>query len=246
MSVIQETVRNALVFRDNGLAHRWYDALGPGVSKYLQEFVSLPIDDTTHDPTEWTCTIVEAGGGGDSTANLTDYAGGALLITTDNAENDGYKMQLGHASTGAGESVKFDGDYPTYLGIRFAINDVDQVDALFGFCITDTTCLDAVSDGMYFRTVDESALLYFVTEKDSIESATSVATLVDDAYIVAEFLYLDGTVTAYINGVEMTSTAKTAATFPDNEELRLTIEVLTGEATANTCTIDWIKYIHVR
>lgn len=242
---LTKSVHNALVYYDSDLTHRWYDAVGAGVVKYLQDFVYWPVDDTTHDPTEWTNTIVEAGGG-DSTADLTDEAGGALLITTAANENDGYKMQLGHGSGGAGENVKLDGDYPLYFGIRFKVNDADQTDVLFGFSLTDTSCLDAADTGVYFRSVDESATLYFVTEKDTVESATSVATLADDTYIVAEALFLNGTITAYVNGVEVTSTSNSASTFCDNEEMRLTLEFLTGEAVANTMSVDWARFIYIR
>lgn len=240
--VTQATVRNALVFQDSTYSHRWYDAFGPGVVKYLQEFVYWPKDDSTGDPTEWTLNITE-GGAGSSTAVITDQAGGALLITTDNQEDDGWQMQLGQA---AGENVKFDGAYPLYFGIQFQLNDVTQTDCLFGLCVTDTDCLGAVTDGMYFRSVDASALLYFVTEKDSVESATAVATMVDATDVIAEFYFDGSTVHAYINNSEVTSTANSATTFCNNEELRLTIEYLTGEAVANNCTIKWLRMIHIR
>ena len=246
MSVQAHAVNNALVYRDHTHTHRWYDAFGQYVTKYLQEFVAWPVDDTTHDPTEWTVTVVEAGAG-DSVVTVADHAGGALLITTAANENDGYKMQLGHGAAGAGENVDLSGVYPLYCGIEFAINDVDQTDFLFGVAVTDTTVLDGVTDGLYFRSVDGSAVLNFVTEKDSVESAVAVATLADDTYILAEFLYdTDGTVYAYINGSEVTSTHRTAATFPNDELMRLTLEFLTGEAVANTCTVRWMKMIHIR
>lgn len=241
-------VNNAMVARDNIYTHRWYDAFGQRVSKYLFDGTHWRVDDATHDPQEWTVTIVETGGGGDSTANLTDVAGGALLITTDNATNDGYKMQLGHGSTGAGENVDLSVRNPLYCGIEFAINDVDQTDFLFGVCVTDTSCLDGVDTAMYFRSVDEDADLYFVTEKDTVENATLVATMTDDTYITAEFLFDGGTVRAYIDGTEVAAAATlaTAATFPNDELMRLTQEFLTGENVANTCTVRWLRMIHIR
>ena len=45
MSVETATINNALVYRDATLSHRLYDAYGPGVYKYLTEFVNLPVDD---------------------------------------------------------------------------------------------------------------------------------------------------------------------------------------------------------
>jgi hypothetical protein len=242
MAIVQEAVRNALVFRDNVYTHRWFDAFGENVTKYTLNTAGCPTDDTTGMPTEWTNTLVNG-----STFAHTDVAGGAVLLTTDTAENDGIKLQLGDELAGAGESIDLSARYPLYCGIDFAINDVDQTDFLFGVSLTDTTVLDGADTAMYFRSVDESAALYFVTEKDTVESATAVATMADGAYITAEFLYgVDGTVRAYINGTEQTSTADSAATFPNDELMRLTLEFLTGEAIANTCTIRWLRMIHIR
>lgn len=231
-----------LVIRDDDRPWRLYDGWGPNVTKYIQDFATIPSDDTSGDPTEWEVTVVEVGAG-TSTAVVTDRAGGALLVTTAGNEDDGWSMQLGAA---AGESVLFDGGYPCYVGIRFAINDVDQTDILFGLSVTDTAMLGGVTDGIYFRSVDESATLSFVLEKDSVESTTTAATLVDGVYITCEFYYDGQYVTAYVNGSEIAKVADTSTSFPDNEEMRLSFEFLTGEATANTCTIEWMRFVYVR
>ena len=242
MTVETLAVNNALVYRDNIYTHRWLDAFGENVVKYIQDFATLSMDDTTTDPTEWVVTVVEVGAG-TSNAILTDQAGGALKITTAGNEDDGWSMQLGQA---AGESVKLDGRYPLYVGCKFKINDVDQTDVLFGVAVTDTALLGGVTDGLYFRSVDASAVLNFVAEKDSVESSTAAATLADDTYIVAEYLYYLDTVTAYINGVSIGSITTTSTSFPNDEEMRLSFEFLTGEAVANTCTVEWLKMIHIR
>lgn len=244
MSVLTKSVRDGLVAYDSTYTHRWYEAVGDNVFKFLTHFVRLPVDDTTGDPVEFVNTVTEVGAG-NSTAVLTDEGMGALLITTAGNENDGYQMQLGGA--GGGECVSFAARYPTYFGIRFKINDVDQTDCLFGLCVTDTDCLGAVTDGMYFRSVDESAALYFVAEQNSVESASAVATLADDTWVIAEFLYdTDGTVDVYVNGSLAVSLADSDENFPNDELLRLTMEFLTGEAVANTCTIDWVRLIQIR
>jgi hypothetical protein len=240
MSVETVTVQKALVFRDAEYTHRWYDAIGPGVVKYINEFIGPPSDDSSGDMTEWNITVVEVGG--TSTHVVTDLEGGALLITCAGNEDDGVNLQLGAT---AGENVALLPGQHCYFGVEFAINDVDQFDAMFGVNVTDTTALTAPVDGVFFRTVDESAVLNFVTVKDSVESATAVATLVDNTYITAEFLFDGSTVSAYINGGLISTTANSAATFPDNELLRLTLAVLSGEATANTCTIKWVRLIHL-
>jgi len=245
-NITTKNLRSAIAFYDPDACdgNRLYDAIGPSIVKYLNEFSHMPVDDTTHDPSSWTNTIVEEGA--DSTAVVTDIARGALLITCAGNDNDGYNMQLGHGHGGAGENVAFDGPYPTYFGIKFKINDVDQTDHAFGLCITDTSAATAVSDGMYFRSVDESAVLYFVAEKDSLETVSAVATMADDTWITAEFYY-DGTdVMAYIDGNLEVTVSNSDANFPNDELLRLTIALLSGEATANTCTIDWVRLIHIR
>jgi len=243
MATETTTVKEALVYRSHEFTHRWYDAFGPKVAKFITSFERLPCDDTTNDPTEFINTITEAGAGV-STAVVDDVAGGGLIITTAANEDDGYQMQLGVANSG--EWVSFAYDYPCYFGIEFQINDVDQTDCLFGLSVTDSDVLGATTDGMYFRSVDGSALLYFVTEKNSVEGATAVATLSDAVDVTAEFYFDGSTVYHYINGVNTGSTANSDATFPNDELLRLTMEFLTGEAVANTCKIKWVRLIQIR
>jgi hypothetical protein len=242
MAVEQVSIHNALVVRDNVLTHRWYDAFGEGVAKYVTSFTSLPADDQTTDPTEFVFTTVEVGG--TSTAVLADVAGGALLITCAGNEDDGVSLQLGNANSG--EWLDLSLKHPTYFGVQFQINDVDQTDVFFGAAVTDTAILGGVTDSIGFRSVDESAVLYFLLEQDSVESTTAVATMTDAADIVAEFLYLDGNVEVFINGVSVLTVADTDTNFPNDELMRLSLEFLSGEATANTCTVKWLRLIQIQ
>ena len=246
-NVATKNIKSALAFYDADQCggNRLYDAIGPGIVKYMNEFSHLPVDDQTHDPSEFTVTVVEVGTG-NTTAVVTDLAGGALLITCADDDNDGYKMQLGHGHGGAGENVGLSGNYPTYFGIRFQGGDVTNSDFLFGLFVTDTTALDGGTDGMYFRSVDASAVLYFVMEKDSLETVSAVDTLADDTWVTAEFYYDGSDVMAYINGTLEATISASDANFPNNELMRLTMEFLTGEDVANTCTIDWVRLIHIR
>ena len=242
-------VRDALVVRDNWYYWRWYDAIGRGVVKHTNYFTSFPVDNATGDGTEWMVTITEAGGGGDSTHTLTDTAGGGLLITTDNQALDGINMQLGAA---AGECIDLSRDYPLSFAAAFSINDVDQTAVFAGVGITDTDWTGGLTDGMYFRSIDGSADLYFVTEQDSVENATLVATMTDNTSITCEFLYYHYAdtgpqVRVFIDRAEVSAarTLATAATFPDDELMRLSFEFTTGEATANTCQLDYLGFIHI-
>jgi hypothetical protein len=243
MTVEQVQIRDHLVMRDDANTWRWFSAVGPNATQYVTQFQSLPADDSTTDPTEFVNTITE-NGAGVSTAVMTDLAGGGLIITTAAQDGDGYQMQLGNANSG--EWVNLAGDYPLYFGVEFALNDATQTDCLFGFAVTDSDVLGGVTDGLYFRKVDASTALNFVLEKDSVESATSVATLADDTYVTAEFFYFDRSVKAYIDGTLMATVADSSASFPNDELMRLTMEFLTGENVANTCTIKWIRLIQIR
>ena len=151
--------------------------------------------------------------------------------------------QLGNANSG--EFVSFASDYPCYYAVRFQLSDVDQMDCFFGVAVTDTALLGGVTDGIYFRSVDESAVLNFVIEKDSIESTTAVATLADATDIVCEW-YFDGEqITAYVNNVQVAQIARTDASFPNDELMRLSFEVLSGEAVANTCLVKEMRLIQI-
>lgn len=228
-------VNGNLVYYDTH-QERWLDAIGPNVVKYINQFTSLPTDDTTGDPTEFTMTVVEAGAGGDSTAVLNTVEGGELLITTDNAENDGVSLQL------KGEAFKLEADKPAYFGVRLKVSEATQSDFLVGLCITDTALLGGLSDGVYFRKVDAATDIAFVLEKDSTETSTNEATA-DTSFHIYEF-YFDGTnCQPYIDGVAGT---QVSANLPDDEALTPSIEFLTGAASAETMNVDWIRAIQLR
>jgi len=108
------------------------------------------------------------------------------------------------------------------------MSDVTQADALVGFCVTDTTCLDGVDTAVYFRNVDASAVLSFVLEKDTLETTTAVATMVDATDIEVEMFYWGSNIYAYVDGVLMATIADTDTNFPNDELLRLTFEFLDG------------------
>ena len=152
-------------------------------------------------------------------------------------------MQLGAT---AGENVKLNGVYPLYLCLKFAINDVDQTDLLYGVAVTDTDCLGGVTDGLYIRSVDESAVLSLVMEKDSVETVAPMQTMVDGTIYTVEVYYDGSSVFGYVDGTQVVELLDDAPTFPNDEDMRLTFEFLTGEAVANTCTVYEMRMIHLR
>lgn len=238
MSLHTQYINGALVYYDP-TRQRWVDAIGVNVIKYIQDFVSLPVDDTTGDPTEFTITVVEVGAG-DSTAALDTSAGGKLIITTAANEDDGLNMQL------KGEAFKLESAKPCYFGIKLQVSDATQSDLLVGLCITDTTLLGGMTDGVYFECLDGSTDINFVLEKNSTEttSASAVGTLANATDVTLEFLW-DGTyVNCYVDGVEQTRLAIT--NLPDDEVLTPSIHFLAGEAAAKTCSVEWLRVIQLR
>jgi len=241
MTIIGEQINGAWVARDSDPAHRWYDAVGPNVCKCLEEFVNTPFS-AANQMAGWLATLIQDGGNSTLAALVAGSPGGELLITSDIGDNDGYNGQL------LGEAFIFNARYPTYFGCRFKLAEVLQCDAAAGLIITDTTVLlDGATNGLYFRKNDESATLYLVAEKASLETVIGVATLVNNTYVTAEYLYTGGVVYVYINGVQVAELADSDPNFPDTEYLTPSLCLLTGEAVnVKTMTVDWIRCIQIQ
>ena len=214
---------------------RLVEAYGNNVHKFVTDFTSMPVDDTTGDPTEYTVTVVEVGDG-DSTMKLkSDAQGGWLRIEAAGNENDGAQMVL------KGESFKLTSGDKLYFNTRILMDEVTQSDMLIGLVIGgNTTLLGGMTDGIYFRTVDGSAAMTFVTEKDSTETSTAAATLVAATTYYLSFV-CDGasTVDAYVNG---TKVASHTTNLPDDEALTVGIAYLNGAAQASKgLEVDYVK-----
>jgi hypothetical protein len=193
---------------------------------------------TTTDPRGWTTTVVEAGSG-TTEWDVNNTAGRVGTITCAANENDGGSYQL------LGENIELTSDQDVYVGAKLKINDVDQTDLFFGLAVTDTALLGGVADAVYFESVDGSASISTVTEKDSTETQNdSAGTLADDTDILLEF-YFDGSSSSVYFFIDGSLVNTHTANIPDDEALRLTIEFLTGEATANTCDVQFMRVIQI-
>lgn len=232
MSVHSSYIAGSLAFWQ-GHRKRIVDAIGTDVVKYIDDFVRADPDAAWDD---WTVTRVE-GGAGESTIAAGDAGNGTMLLTTDAAENDGLNCQL------LGESFKFETGKPLYFGARIqGINDVDQTDLFIGLAITDTDILGGVTDRIGFESLDETAALSFVIEKDNAQTTVSaIGTLVDATAVILEFFWDGAALEVFVDGVSVSVPAVT--NLPNDEELRVSVHFLTGETTANTCHIDWIRCI---
>lgn len=228
-------VNGNLAFYNNN-RHRLIDAIGLDVVKFEDDFIvfkSAAADALVG----WTVTLVE-GGSGETTVATQDGAGGELLITTDNAENDGANLQVIKESFGLLASTR-----NVYFGIRMKSGEATQSDFLVGLCITDTDLLGGMTDGVYFRKVDGSTSVAAVTEKNSTETETTgVLTFAADTYYILEFYFVGATVYFYVDGVLV---ATHTTNIVDDELLTPSIHFLTGNAAAETMTVDWVRAIQI-
>ncbi len=205
-------------------------------------FVPYPSDQTyymyhndffTYNSGDWTITTTEAGSGNASEA-VTSSAGGALLITNDDADNDLDFLQL------KGEGFKLSTSKNAYFSARFKVNDVDQSDFVMGLGITDTTPLDT-TDGVFFISADGDAGLDFLVEKDNTATTTEdVATMADDTFITTTF-FIDKNASKVFYSIDNADPVGVVNTnLPDDEELTISFGIQNGEASAQTMTIDYV------
>ena len=188
----------------------------------------------------YTITTTEAGSGNASEA-ITSGAGGQLLITNDDADNDLDFFQL------KGESFKWDSSKRMFFSARFKTNDATQSEIIMGLQITDTTPLD-VTDGIFFLKVDADTKPDLIIEKDNTStlSILEMDAMEDDTFVTLSFEYdpLDvatgGAVfRAYQDDVQVGEITGTTNA-PDDEDLTISFGIQNGEAAAKTLTIDFI------
>ncbi len=234
-----DPIRGAMVFRSITHLKRLLFAIGENVVQYIDDFITFPVDDSTGDPTEWTATMVEAGTG-NSTITQADQSGGAVVITTDDNDNDGVNAQLN------GESFKLKTTNHLYFGaFGVKLSEVTQSDLFLGLSITDTDILGGATDSIGFRKVDASADLTFMVEKGSAETiVTGLKTLVAATEYDIEFMWDGAALEVFVDGVSVSKPAVT--NLPDDEELRVSWHFLNGLADAPaTCTIDKLVCIQI-
>lgn len=236
-NVIGQRLAGNLIYLDRAKhLRRVIDAIGPDVIKFHERFLQ-PLLTAADAPVNWTVTLVE-GGAGESTITKPDGVDSGLLFTTDAAEDDGINAQW------KGEPFKLNANCKAlYFYARLQASTAAQIDWLIGLCITDTTLLGGMSDGIYFEKLDGNTTISCTTEKDSTETQTdSVATVTAATDVELEFYY-DGTaVEFFVDGV---SVARHTANICDDEDLTPSIHVLAGDANARTVTVKEMRAIQI-
>jgi hypothetical protein len=228
-------------------------------AEYFNDFVASQ----DYAAADWVITTTEAGAGSASEALSASEIGGALVITNDSADADLDQLQ---ASSDGGTTVAEIWDLSSpkklWFSTRFKVSDATDSAAIVGLCITDTSLVAGMSDGLYFRKADADATLQAVAEKDSTESTVDIVEMADDTYVEVGMLYQSGDRTAvevfYRNvATEGTDVSKETAAkskkqwskvgeltsnLPDNEALAVSLAITNGAAAAKVLTVD---YLHV-
>lgn len=228
------TVNNHLVMRDSEKTWRWFDAFGPNVCKWRLN----PVDSQVVSTTTAAGADVDVFTAG-TLVSVDSVDGGAVAWTPSGTEDQGLQAMWG-------EGFSFASKWPFYFGCKFQHTDADQCDFIIGLSINDEEAIGGVSDGLYFRTVDASAVLSLVLEKDSAETTLELVTMADASDVTAEMYYDGTTVYGYINGVLAGSVAASNANMPNDEHLGVLIALATGEGTANTVTVKWARAIQLQ
>lgn len=233
MTTEMVVIGNSLVARDHINTWRWFDAFGHEAVKFAFDSKS-PVSTTTAAG----CTVTQTNG---TLVTADSSTGGAVVFTLGGADND--KVQIQSWS----ELFKFAAAWPAYFGVKFRLVDASENDVHFGLMIRDTDFSDGVTDGVYFRVVDNSAVVSLVLEKNSNETTVEIATLADATTYTLEFYY-DGAgyVHAYFNGALAASVATSNANWPNDEDLAFSLGVQAGAIAANHGTIYWSRAIQVQ
>jgi len=237
----EATVNGQTVIRSDLYTHRWCDAYGPDVCKYVEHFVDTAFAGADS-PAAYTTTLIENGADESTVALVAGSPNGAIAFKSDENDNDGCQSQL------KGEAFYLASMYPTYMGARFKVSDATNSDLIVGLAITDTTLLGGLSDGIYFRKDEDDTTLYLVAEKNSLETKIGLTTMADDTYVVAEALYQNSVVDLYINGTKVAELANSDPNFPDDEYLTPSMGILAGAAAVGgkTLTVDWFNVIQIQ
>jgi len=218
--------------RDSEYTWRWFDAFGPDVRKWF-----LGPNQVVSTTTVAGATVTQTNG---TLVTADSTTGGAVVLTLGGADNDVIEVQS------ESELFYFASKWRAYYGCKFQVVDADQQDIHLGFTIRDTDHAGGITDGIYFRVVDQSAVLSLVLEKNSTETTAEILTVVDATDYTLEMAFDGDYVYAYVNSVLAASVAATNANFCNDENLAAVVANQAGEGTANNLTLYWARAIQVQ
>jgi hypothetical protein len=216
-NVTEQSTLGTYIMPDPTSCHTWFDD--------FDDYVAA----------EW--VITETGSGSRAVGNID---GGVLVVTNAAADNDANRFQWsGDTSAAVVETFKFEAGKPLWMKARFKVSVAAQNDVMIGLYITDTDPIGGVSDGVYFRSVDESAVMSLVVEKNGTETVTTAGTLANDTYVNVGWYYDGGSkIDVFWNDVRVATSATT--NLPDDEELAVSFVIQNGQAVAGVLSLDYL------
>ena len=250
-------INGALAFWDTHQC-RIIDAIGGNVVKYVNHFVSMPLDDATRNPAEWSWVSDTAT---DAITLPISVTGGVVQLATGAGDENETYLQLGGAACVTNAPFVIAGalgaanTYPLYFGARVKALEHTEEGVFIGLAeegaaagnfLTDVTGIIADVDFVGFNILQATANRWNATWNmgggAGIQAITAVAVNADDWHVF-EFWY-DGatTVTFFIDGVaHATTAATTAATFPYAEEMSPIMGLKTTAAFLKRMQVDWLR-----
>lgn len=221
---------------------------------YFDDFLTLPIDNTTANPVGWTYT---GDANGDATLKTGEF-GGVLNLQTGATDNNETTLELGSGATGTMFEITNAGGKKLWYECRVkALQHADEAifiglaeEGLGANFLTDDTGVPADKDFIGFRYKTDASDEWDIAWKKAGQTEQEGANEVENADDWHTFgFYFDGTstVTFYIDGTASSTTATTsAATFPSGEELAPIIAIKTGSGATVQADVDWIKCVMLR
>lgn len=204
-----------------------------GYHAFLDDFFEYVVN-------RWTVTETQAG----ATQGIADGQNGGVIALVNTAADDDLNAIQRVNGVRTAESWLIDPTKKFYMECRVALSDILQSDMIAGLQITDVTPL-AVSDGFFFRKVDGSAVVNFVSVKNSNETLQQAGSLAVNNQFQSLKAFWDGQGVAngrLYAGIDdaIFGFVSPGANFPDDEALTVSFAVQNGEAVAKTLFIDRI------
>ena len=228
-----------LVFYDSSYRHRWVDAIGPNVVKFVDDFSACLVDSA------WESTVVEVG---TSNSIIVPYnaEGGIVLFAP--AENDNDAIQIQSAN----EGFKLTDNDPIYFGARWGVygcTAAGSFEVFIGLSNKDTTLVTGGTSCAGFNVTAGSNQVGFYASKAASGTTQSVlTTLTAGVFHITEF-YWNGSDTLYcwVDGAAATSHVTQIASA---QSLAVSISV-TNNSTSKAITnasgllVDWVRCIQL-
>lgn len=242
-------VSQSALFRKNGsplnelpliAAQQISDLLGWNV--WASDFLQYTGPNTAGESGGWLLTETAAGVGNAQRVDIDDsMTHGYLKLLTDNGASDVEILEM------TGEPWRWVLGKRLFCFLKLRVDDITKTTLFAGLAIADTSPLGGVTDGIYFRkAVAAAANLAFVTEKNSNETEIDLWTMVNATDVIVGF-YVDGSGIIHVYAGTSIATLQNVANvvasnanIPDDEDLHITLSVMTSEAVAHSMSLDWL------